>query len=378
METTKTKTEIPSRSTEKLFGNNGLRKPGAIMPISTMSELLFTMPRILPPAGLEKMIFENISRLSIQSRSQPDGKNAAWKSSSPGEATRTEIPKISSGPSPTPSSQTTNISEEESTLIPFQEKEDVSILSSLSDPKNADAPDLLYILGRGSKWRNNEIRFSLRSVEKYLPHARIFIVGECPKFLRNVVHIPAIDPYENKIANAIFKIRAACREIDLSERFILMNDDFFLLRPIKRIEPMILGTLSDALANHSTKAGYYFNAIRKTQDLISAAGQKALDYEVHAPMILEKQKFLSLTDAVEWTEGFLFRSLYGNTFEIGGKKRKDTKVHRIDQLEDLAQYDIISTADRVVLRPEFQHFIYNLFPTPCRYEDPATDPGRMP
>ena len=241
--------------------------------------------------------------------------------------------------------------------------------------------DLLYILGRGSKWQNNEIRFSLRSVEKNLRDVgRIFIIGECPRFLRNVIHIPAVDGFENKQMNAIFKIREACRTFDLSEEFVLMNDDFFFLKHTTRIQPHILGTLREAVRDHSTKAGYYFQALRQTLDLLQAAGHEdPLDYEAHVPMILEKQKFLEITDAVEWAEvGYCFRSIYGNTYGLGGKKRKDTKVHRIEQLEELSNGDILSTADRVVLRPEFQRFIYNAFPHPSKYEDPETDPGKLP
>jgi hypothetical protein len=237
----------------------------------------------------------------------------------------------------------------------------------------------VYILGRGSKWRNNEIRYSLRSVEKYLPHRYVFIVGECPSFLRNVIHIPAVDGYEIKTVNAIFKLRAACREMDLSEEFILMNDDFFMLRHTKTVENTILGTLKGAVADHATKAGYYYQALAKTRDLLKAAGHdEPLDYEVHAPMRFEKQKFLEITDAVDWTAGYLHRSLYGNTYGLGGKKRKDTKVHRIEQLEELSNSDILSTADRVVLKPEMQFFLYMRFPHPSRYEDPESDPGRLP
>jgi hypothetical protein len=44
--------------------------------------------------------------------------------------------------------------------------------------------NLLYILGSGSKWQNNEIRYSIRSAEKYVGNlGRVFIVGEFPKFL---------------------------------------------------------------------------------------------------------------------------------------------------------------------------------------------------
>lgn len=208
----------------------------------------------------------------------------------------------------------------------------------------------------------------------------MFIIGECPKFLRNVEHITALDPYENKQANAIFKIRTACRDIEISERFILMNDDFFILRNIGTPAANFLGTLRHAINTHSTKAGYYFQALRKTQDLLIESGiEKPIDYESHYPMLLEKQKFLTITDALPWdTTGFMFRSIYGNIYNIGGKERQDTKVHRIEQLEELSKGDVISTADRVVLRPEFQRFIFSRFPTPSRYEDPETDPGQLP
>lgn len=331
------------------------------------------------PTEESKEISKNSLMTSGPNLSSPDIESVRCDSSLYGVRDTTETQKTSSDPSPMQSSNKINSSPDDSTLIQSNETEEESMFQSLSEPKNADAPDLLYILGRGSKWRNNEIRFSLRSVEKNLPHARIFIVGERPKFLKNIVHIPAIDPYDNKLANAVFKLRAACREIDLSEKFILMNDDFFILRATNKIEASILGTMQDAILNHKTKAGYYYQAFRKTKDLLVATGiERPLDYEVHAPMIIEKQKFLEMTDSIEWEEGYLFRSIYGNLYEVGGKKRIDTKVHDIVFLKKLSEGSILSTADRVVLRPEFQRFIYKSFPHPSRYEDPQTDPGILP
>lgn len=238
----------------------------------------------------------------------------------------------------------------------------------------------MYILGRGSKWRNNEIRFSLRSVEKYLPHRKIWIIGERPKFLRNIEHIHATDAYDNKLTNAVFKIRAACREGEISDRFVLMNDDFFFLRPTPRIETFTLGNMAAAIIDHKTQAGYYFTALRETRNLLNAAGfADPVNYEVHYPIVIEKKKFLEATDAIDWTDhAYLFRSVYGNTFGLGGKKRLDTKIYDISELKRLSKGDMISTSDRVVLRPEFQGFIYQKFPNPSRYEDPETDPGRLP
>lgn len=381
MEITKTKTGTLSQKRDSLAGNTSPASASVIKNGSSMCVRPLPTPWLRTDESVE--IFSEFTIPSEGSPSIPRLESVGWRSSSPSRKGIGRTPKMSSEVSQTRSSRMTKISRGNSTSIPSSESPGESmseLLSEIPPAKNPNAPDLLYILGRGSKWRNNEIRFSLRSVEKYLPHARIFVIGECPKFLRNVVHIPALDAYDNKLTNAIFKIRSACREIDLSEQFVLMNDDFFFLRHTPRIESFILGKTRTAIANHSTKAGYYFSAMRKTQDLLNAAGHTDPDdYEVHYPMMIEKQKFLEITDAIEWEQdGYLFRSLYGNTYEIGGKRRKDTKLHNIEDLDDLAAGDLLSTADRVVLRPEFQHFIYNHFPNPSRYEAPETNPGRIP
>ena len=44
--------------------------------------------------------------------------------------------------------------------------------------------DVVYPIGQGSSWKNNELRFSLRSIEKYgINVGKLFIVGELPDFL---------------------------------------------------------------------------------------------------------------------------------------------------------------------------------------------------
>ena len=51
--------------------------------------------------------------------------------------------------------------------------------------------DIVIPLGTGSRWQNNELRFALRSIEKYLTgYDKIFIIGECPSYLQNIIHIP--------------------------------------------------------------------------------------------------------------------------------------------------------------------------------------------
>lgn len=90
--------------------------------------------------------------------------------------------------------------------------------------------DAIYILGTGSERENEEIKYSIRSLEKYMLDLRnIYIVGEYPPFLKKAIHIPANDFSDKKEINAFSKILKACEHSDVSEEFLLMNDDFFML-----------------------------------------------------------------------------------------------------------------------------------------------------
>jgi hypothetical protein len=51
--------------------------------------------------------------------------------------------------------------------------------------------DVVYPLGTGSVWQDNELRYSLRSLEKNFPDlGRVYVVGHKPDWLGNVEHIP--------------------------------------------------------------------------------------------------------------------------------------------------------------------------------------------
>jgi hypothetical protein len=66
--------------------------------------------------------------------------------------------------------------------------------------------DVVYILGTGSYWRNNEIRFSLRALERNLRGIRkIWIVGDYPDFIKNINHIPFKDELLNNADGNIIR-----------------------------------------------------------------------------------------------------------------------------------------------------------------------------
>jgi hypothetical protein len=230
-----------------------------------------------------------------------------------------------------------------------------------------DKIDLLYILKENTDWQNNEIRYSIRSAEKNLEQmGNVFIIGSCPVFVNKekITFVEYPDKDHNKLVNAINKIEEACRDCRLSERFILMNDDFFIMKPVSEVKNYSRGTMEETKARHRSKTGYYYRAICDTLDFLKEMGyENPIDYETHTPMIFEKTKFLkAVKEMKRYRKGFVFRSVYGNMFEVPCEKRPDVKIYSILNIKKIGDNDMISTSDTIVLHPKFQDIMRTLFP----------------
>ena len=229
--------------------------------------------------------------------------------------------------------------------------------------------DLVYILGTGSTWGNNEIRYSLRSVEKNLNINKVFVVGEkCKWFSDKIIHIPADDPYEIKTRNAFHKLLIACNDKRISKDFILMNDDFFILKKLDRIEYLYKGKLIDSLKKHPTKSGYYFDALKDTISYLK--NQEALDYSLHYPFVYNKAKLKKLITEIEKKELIiLLRAAYGNLNKVGGTYRHDIKATNNRQLKEIFKSsDVMSTTDRIVMFGLFRKYMKKTFQSKSIYE----------
>src|ERR1017187_9385955 len=96
--------------------------------------------------------------------------------------------------------------------------------------------DIVIPLKSGSDFRNLELKFSLRSIEKYLLNYRnIYVLSSnFPPFLNQdkVFCIKYDDLGNNKEQRIMNKFLFACSIPELSETFIASNDDYFLIKPI--------------------------------------------------------------------------------------------------------------------------------------------------
>ena len=93
--------------------------------------------------------------------------------------------------------------------------------------------DILYIVGSGSEWNNNELRYSLRSIAKNGRNiGRVFLVGYKPDWVSDeVIHIPCGDPYDRKHKNILNKVVYAMEHSDIGSHFLISSDDHYYMMP---------------------------------------------------------------------------------------------------------------------------------------------------
>jgi hypothetical protein len=226
--------------------------------------------------------------------------------------------------------------------------------------------DIVYICRDGD---NEELRYSIRSAVKNLPHDNVWVVGGKPEWY--VGNYIMVDQGKSKYSNARKNLTAICNEETISESFILMNDDFYIINKVKSVPYMYSGTLDDKIQQRENvfSGNSYTSLLRQTLSALSRRQKTpVLDYELHVPMVFEKKKLSKILKfAVLW------RSVYGNLFDVGGIKVQDVKIYEkgnkfFNKPPDLnnLQSDYLSSNDDSF--DTLKHFLNSKFSRKSKHE----------
>lgn len=172
-----------------------------------------------------------------------------------------------------------------------------------------------------------------------------------------------------KWERATFTIKKVCEDKDISKSFYLFNDDFFILQKTATIPAIYNGTIADRIENYKKKNGGqisdYFRRLEQTAGQLTRRGLSTYNYAVHVPMLIDKEKALEVFDTFDGSP--MFRSLYGNYWNIGGTNRADVKIQTIDELPN-DDADFVSTSDESFKRGAVGRYIRTMFKTKSAYE----------
>lgn len=210
--------------------------------------------------------------------------------------------------------------------------------------------DAVYILGTGSPCANEEIRYSIRALEENMLDLRnVWIIGELPKFLPVIFHVAANDLMSEKWKNAYVKTRIACEQGEISDDFILMNDDFFMCEPF-------MGAELPFFALQGSNGG--------------TCGQHS--FQVHAPMRINKEMYAKMPFSLEQKACRSPRSFYANFYKAPPKFVTDcilrTGAGGKTPREAARGRAYFSIGDPTILFGPFRDWLAERWPTPSKYE----------
>jgi hypothetical protein len=236
--------------------------------------------------------------------------------------------------------------------------------------------DCVYVLGKGSHWDNNEIRYSLRSIEKHLVNYRnIVIVGELPDFIQGVVHIPCIDQLKWKEANIYNKILTACNSDLVSDQFLFFNDDHFLNHNFDAptFPFYYKSDIAVPLQRLHGRSGYRCS-VMNTARVLRTHNLSTKYFDTHTPIIYDKKKFIDVMSRYDWNiaRGYVIKSLYGNTLGIEGVLEPDCKINlpspSMETLSSLIKPRKVWSIGNHSYGSGLQKLLQSLYPNPSKWE----------
>lgn len=241
--------------------------------------------------------------------------------------------------------------------------------------------DVVYMVREGE--RNEELRHSLRSLVN-LAHDRVWIAGHKPAWVSSEVgHIPVDQSHPDKHERT-WSVWWAMAHMyaPMSDQFVMMNDDHFVMRPVDRIDVAHAGPLLPWVAGLGPELKTV-NRMRHTIEALSAVRTNVplMSYEVHVPMVLYRH---ALAEVMAFGEHYrnvrnapplCKRSLYGNYFGLEGELTADPKVR--NNTDPLPDAPIVSTLDRTFNYGRAGMAIAAAFPDPCTYERPRPVMARV-
>lgn len=228
--------------------------------------------------------------------------------------------------------------------------------------------DVVYVLK--SDIDPEELRYSLRSVEKNFPHRKVWFVGGQPKGFEPdgaIRHKQFGATKWDLIKSSLSKV---LENDDITEDFFWFNDDFFIMKPFKgkfiNYADKTLSWRIDDLRKENPWLNHYGRTVVKAREELKTLGFGEVNFEVHLPILFNKELLRNCFNKCSSPQ---IRSIYGNYNKIPFVQKDDVKVYDLESVPEDA--DFLSTNDKTFRDGKVGLFIKGEFSNPSRWETPT-------
>jgi hypothetical protein len=269
--------------------------------------------------------------------------------------------------------------------LPQAPFETIAKASPVSIGENDDsAVDAVFVVGKGSSYGDEELRYALRSLEYNCKFVRnVYICGECPTWVdvSKVRHLQWPDRFKHaKDANIIDKLRHACEMKGIAKNILFCSDDQFQTKGCSwdDFSPRYLRRYSSDDPWYIAQGRIWHNRLRKTLEReVQRRKDVGLDvssvfyYQPHIWMQIDRDTFLAYAKWCDYAhrDDTIIASGYFNYAGVEGKANFDHVFMgsfdsaEVPAVRHVAYHDVSYRKAIEIMR--------KLFPRPSRFEVPA-------
>lgn len=222
--------------------------------------------------------------------------------------------------------------------------------------------DVVYFVREGN---NEELRYSLRSL-KNLDHDKVWIYGGCPRGIKPDKHIPVRQVGATKWDRVKNMYKMVCTNKEISDNFIMMNDDFFIMKPTAvpiAYRSSLHRHILTIEMKYNDRINPYTRNLRGVLRVLEEQNLDTRSYELHIPFVFNKEKLLALIE--KYPDVHATRTFYANYYHLRGVQMNDVKVLKGEKRWKDGPF--LSTDDRSFGGP-VGAYIREQFPERCKYE----------
>jgi hypothetical protein len=194
---------------------------------------------------------------------------------------------------------------------------EASFKSQLADQVAAQPKPISVVYPYVEKYAQwEELRYSLRSMaENFKEPFQVFIVGDRPKWLTDeAVHIPSPVVSKNPPLDIAKKLLLVIKDERVTDDFIWMNDDIYLLNPVV-LEDIKFLKCAGTLESAKTSGTLHQNNKGRTFGLLRSLKKSTWDYSTHLPFFFNKKLMADLIAKFNLAkQPYLITTLYHNFY----------------------------------------------------------------
>lgn len=194
------------------------------------------------------------------------------------------------------------------------------------------------------------------------------MIGAAPRWVdRGLVRVVERPRGTTKWDTVTGHILTACADPEISDPFILFNDDFYVTEPVDHIPDLNRGLVLEVIADYRGRgihSSYVTSMVDTRNRLLEHFGVEPLSFELHVPLVVDKGLMEAAITLGADTPRWHRRTAYGAVAGLTGERITDVKVNH--PADGLPSGPFLSTSDASIrwVRPTLRR----IFPTPGPYE----------